>query len=44
MGYIKYELSTFTIALHYASEKSFYHYVRKSYEYFQSLPDKMIEK
>ena len=41
MGYIKYELSTFTSALHYASEKSFYHYVRKSYEYFQSLPNKI---
>jgi len=29
MGYTKYELSIFTTALHYASEKSFYHCVRK---------------
>ena len=43
MGYIKYELSTFTTILHYASEKSSYHCVRKK-EYFQSLSNKMIKK
>ena len=44
MGYTKYELSIFTTVLHYASEKSFHHCVRKSYDYFQGLPNKIIEK